>query len=86
MFKFVIHRRATRYFRRLPQNLQNRIKDVLRQLRVSPLQISGLKKMAGNWAGYHRLRVGHIRIIVWIDEPTKIIYVDHIGPRGDVYR
>lgn len=86
MFELVIHRRAYRYFRRLPQNLQNRINDVLRQLRASPLQIPGLKKMAGDWAGYHRLRVGHIRIIVWIDEPTKTIYVDHIGPRGDVYR
>ena len=86
MFELVIHRRASRYFRRLPQNLQNRINNVLRQLRPSPLQISGLKKMAGDWAGYHRLRVGHIRIIVWIDESAKIIYVDHIGPRGDVYR
>jgi mRNA interferase RelE/StbE len=86
MFEIVIRRRAARYFKRLPQNLQNRIKNTLRQLRTSPLQMPGTKKMAGEWAGYHRLRVGHIRIIFWIDENKRNIYVDEIGPRGDVYR
>jgi len=42
--------------------------------------------MAGEWSGYHRLRIGKYRIIYWFDEKEDIVYVDHIGPRGDVYK
>lgn len=42
--------------------------------------------MVGDWAGYRRVRVGNVRIIFWVDELKNIVYVDHIGPRGDVYK
>ena len=41
--------------------------------------------MAGDWAGYHRVRVGNVRVIFWIDK-DNLISVDHIGPRGDIYK
>ena len=42
--------------------------------------------MVGEWAGYHRIRVGKLRIIFWFDEKDDVVYVDFIGPRGDVYK
>ena len=42
--------------------------------------------MVGEWAGYSRIRVGNLRVIYWYDEIQNTIYVDHIGPRGDVYK
>jgi mRNA interferase RelE/StbE len=30
--------------------------------------------------------VGKLRIIFWFDEKEDVVYVDHIGPRGDVYK
>jgi len=42
--------------------------------------------MAGEWRGYYRLRIGDIRVIFWPDLKTKTIYVDYIGPRGDIYK
>lgn len=42
--------------------------------------------MLGEWAGYHRIRVGNIRIIFWFEKTEDIVYVDHIGRRGDVYK
>jgi len=42
--------------------------------------------MAGEWGGYHRIRAGKLRIIYWFDEKGDVVYVDHIGPRGDVYK
>ena len=41
--------------------------------------------MAGDWAGYHRVRVGNVRVDSF--GSTKIrtsIFVDHIGPRGNL--
>ena len=42
--------------------------------------------MLGEWKGYYRIRIGNVRLIFWVDQVKKIIYVDHIGPRGDVYK
>jgi mRNA interferase RelE/StbE len=42
--------------------------------------------MAGDWSGNYRIRVGSIRVIFWFDENEDIIYIDHIGSSGDVYK
>ncbi len=41
--------------------------------------------MSGQWSGYHRIRLGDKRIIFWLDQQNRTVYVDHIGSRGDVY-
>ena len=86
MYALVVHRRAARYLGMLPQDQQAKIKQVLNEMRNDPLAISGIKPMAGDWAGYHRVRVGNVRVIFWIDKDKNLIFVDHIGPRGDLYK
>ena len=86
MSKVVVHRHAARYLQRLPKDIKQRIKKVLQQLGQNPLDLPGVKHMAGEWSGYHRLRTGKYRIIYWLDDKEDIVYVDHIGPRGDVYK
>lgn len=86
MYRVIVHRRAARYLKKLSKLKKERIKNILSQLKRHPLDLSNVKSMIGNWEGYHRIRVGNIRIIFWIDEGEHIVYVDHIGPRGDVYK
>ena len=86
MYRVVVHQRAARYLKRLPQGKKERIKSVLHNLALDPLNHPNVKSMVGEWAGYRRVRVGNIRIIFWIENAEEIIYVDHIGPRGDVYK
>lgn len=40
--------------------------------------------MAGEFKGYHRLRIGSFRVLFVVDNTTQTIYIDHIGSRGDV--
>ncbi len=86
MFKVVVHKRAVRYLNKLPISQKEKIKDVLKELGIEPLQRSDIKHMLGEWKGYYRIRIGDIRIIFWIDQEENTIYVDHIGPRGDIYK
>jgi len=86
MSNIIVHRYAAKYLKRLPKETKDRIKDILKQLENNPLKHSGIKQMFGEWAGYHRIRVGKLRIIFWFDTKEDIVYVDHIGPRGDVYK
>ena len=86
MSKVIIHKRAAKYMKKLPKIQKELIKNSLRQLEINPLKSSGIRHMAGQWSGYYRLRVGNWRIIYWYEETEDIVYIDHIGPRGDVYK
>ena len=86
MSNVIVHRHAAKYLKRLPKETKDRIKNILKQLKNSPLKYCGIKQMFGEWAGYHRIRAGKLRIIFWFDTKEDIVYVDHIGPRGDVYK
>jgi mRNA interferase RelE/StbE len=37
-------------------------------------------------AGWHSARVGQYRVVYWIDEAERTVYVDRIDHRSDVYR
>jgi len=86
MSQIIVHRRAAKYLQKLPKAERERIKSLLRQLSESPLETKGVRQMVGEWAGYHRLRVGAWRIIFWFEPDEDVVYVDHIGPRGDIYK
>ena len=86
MFKVVLHKRAARYLQRLSKSQKTKIKDQLKELQAEPINKPHVKQMAGDWKGYYRMRSGNTRIIFWIDHANNIIYVDHIGPRGDIYK
>ena len=86
MSQVIVHRHAARYLSRLPKATKQRIKNILKELVSAPLERSDIKRMLGEWTGYHRIRAGQIRIIFWYDEKKDVVYVDHIGPRGDVYK
>jgi mRNA-degrading endonuclease RelE of RelBE toxin-antitoxin system len=45
-----------------------------------------IKKMKGTWKGYHRVRIGKIRMIMKIDFNKRVIFVDRIDFRGNVYK
>ena len=86
MSKIIVHRRAANYLKKLPRDRKNRVKKAIEQVGKDPLGLPGVVQMAGEWAGYHRIRLGDMRIIFWFDEENDIVYVDHIGPRGDIYK
>jgi mRNA interferase RelE/StbE len=86
MSKVRVHQKAAKYLQRLPGDNRARIKEALTGLETNPLEQAHVKHMVGEWAGYHRIRVGKFRIIFWFDQKEDVIYVDHIGTRGDVYK
>jgi len=86
MPKVVLHRYPAKYLHHLSRETQQRVKTILKQLENNPLDHPNVKHMVGEWAGYQRLRAGNLRIIFWFDRENDVVYVDHIGPRGDIYK
>ena len=90
MRAIVFHRRAGRYLSRMPRDRAIQVSDALREVAALD-EISShpnLKPMAGNMAGWSRLRIGSYREILQVTlmEVNEVLYVDAIGPRGDIYK
>lgn len=45
-----------------------------------------VKKMKGKWKGYHRIKIGKIRMILRVDFRERLVFVDRIDYRGRVYK
>lgn len=86
MSKVIVHKRALRYLQRMPRSDRERIRNALRLLSEDVTGYPDVIHMVGEWIGYRRIRFGSYRVIFFYDEQGDTIYVDHIGPRGDIYK
>jgi len=66
--------------------------EVIEQLKKFLIKITGgnvnidLKKLVGNWDGYYRLRKGRLRIIFEVNKDERVLFVEKIDFRGEVYK
>ena len=86
MPKLLVHRRAARYLERMDARLKAQLVAKLELLAQNPTTMHGVKPMAGEWAGFFRLRQGDLRVIYFYDRLKDTIVIAHVGPRGDVYK
>ena len=86
MPRVIVHRHSARYLQRLPRHRRDQMKDILNQMKSRLIDHLDIIPMSGEWAGYRRLRAGNLRVIFWYDEKEDVVFIDHIGPRGDVYK
>lgn len=45
-----------------------------------------IKKLTGEWAGFHRIRRGKIRIIAEFDFKNSFVFIEEIDWRGSAYK
>lgn len=62
-YTVIVHKRAFRYLKNLPESQRERIKQSLKELENGITEKVDVKPMAGDWKGYSRMRVGDIRVI-----------------------
>jgi mRNA interferase RelE/StbE len=86
MPKLLVHSRAARYIKRMDARIKAQLISKLEDLAKNPATSPNVKPMAGEWAGYFRLRHGDLRIIYLYDQARDTIIIAHVGPRGDVYK
>ncbi len=87
MGKFEVkwHRDAAKAFRRLPPEVRQRLESAIDGLCSNPLFGKDIVKLRGKLAGLYRLCVGEYRIVYRIDEERKVVTIEAIGTRGEVY-
>jgi mRNA interferase RelE/StbE len=78
--------RALKFIRK--NNLEEKIREIIKKfiLRYMGETISiDVKKLKGEWKGYHRIRSGKIRIILKVNKDSQIVYIDAVDFRKNVY-
>ena len=86
MPKLVVHKRAARYLQRMDVRIKAQLLARMEELAGNPDSMPGVKPMAGEWAGFYRLRHGDLRLIYMHDRADDSIIIAHVGPRGDIYK
>lgn len=76
---------AEKYLLRLPKSKAESIVKRIQYVGSEPFKKdNNIAKLAGTVSSY-RLRIGDIRVIYWLDQEHKRLYVTKIAPRGSVY-
>jgi len=68
----------------LPKTIQKRVVSKIQWLADNFAQIQPLP-LSANLAGFYKLRVGDYRIIYEVDRIIRVITIDRIGHRRDIY-
>ncbi len=75
---------ARKLFRKLSQELQDRIQHKIDDLAIEP-RPDGVKKLQGKENSY-RIRVGDYRVIYDILDDVLLVKIVNVGHRGKVYK
>ena len=86
MYKVLPHKRAVKYYESLDDKTAARINKAIDRISENPHEGQNIKKLSGRLAGKYRCKVGDLRIVYRIDENSKTILIEAIGPRGDIYK
>ena len=85
MYEIRIRKQAQKKLQSLPKKARVRVVEKISRLGVNPDDDTlDVKKLTGE--PHYRLRVGDWRIIFDRDDEVKIIAIEKIKSRGDVYK
>ena len=86
MFELVWKKAALKSLAKCPAKIRASIQKAMNEVAENPDDHNADIKPLVGAAGYYRLRVGGYRAIFERRDRIKILIVERVGPRGDVYK
>ncbi len=83
MYRIIIEHRAVKEIESLPDEIIQRITDMIKSLKLNP-RPHGVKKLLGD-EGW-RIRMRDYRILYTIDDEQKLISIYRVKHRREAYR
>lgn len=82
-YKLIYHKSAVKFIAKLDKTSQERIVAGLNGLLSLPPK-GDIKRLKGH-TDLYRLRTGSFRVIFNIDHQEKVVFIQAVGNRGDIY-
>ena len=76
---------AGEFFEAASASLQPKLDRCFEMLKINPRNHPNIKMLKGDLAGYYRYRVGDYRVVYYIDDEQKKVFVTIIAHRREVY-
>ena len=86
MYEILSHKRAVKYYEGLDDKTARRINKAIDEIKKDPYRGSHIKKLKGKLKGKYRYDIDSLRIVYIVNEEKNTIFIEAIGPRGDVYK
>jgi mRNA interferase RelE/StbE len=86
MYKIELSRKAVKFYQKADAVIAKRLNLAFTKLSENPFRHYNIKKLTGELGDSFRLRLGDMRIIYSVDDEKRIVYIEVIGFRGDVYK
>ena len=86
MYEIELSRKAAKFYQKADAITARRLNAAFDHLAEAPFNHNNIKPLCGELQGSYRLRIGNIRVIYSVDDNSKIVYIEVIGFRGDVYK
>jgi mRNA interferase RelE/StbE len=83
-YRIETRKSAVKELQRLPASLQQKVEGKINELIQNPFP-SGARKLAGG-KGIYRIRIGDHRIVYKVEVENRLITVERIRHRREVYR
>ncbi len=77
---------AAKDYQRLDASIRSQMQAGLDALQSHPLSGPKIKRLKGRLRDYWRYRVGDYRIVYAVDQQARVVYVEYLQHRKDVYR
>ena len=85
MFEVILSPEAQAFFAEADRPLARKLARCFAQLEREPRRHNNAKRLAGDFAGYLRYRIGDWRVVFRIDPPAQQVHVLLIAHRSQVY-
>lgn len=86
MYRIEFARKAAKFYKRVDAVTVRRLNSIFKRLEENPFSLPNMKHLQAELSGSYRIRMGNIRIVYSINDIDKIVYIEVIGFRGDVYK
>ncbi|NLK51203.1 MAG: type II toxin-antitoxin system RelE/ParE family toxin [Syntrophomonadaceae bacterium] len=73
------------YLKRVDKTTQKRIATAIEEISANPVNGANIKQLRGSSQKY-RCRVGDLRLIYNVKIEERLIIIEAIGSRGDIYK
>ena len=85
-YKVRLSPHAARAYRKFDPSIRTQIQAAIDSLQTQPLAGPKIRRLQGLLHRYYRYRVGEYRVVYFVAKRERIVYVEYIQHRKEVYR
>jgi len=86
MFEIELSKQAEQFYLNSDAKTVRRLNACFQRLSQNPFRHKNIRKLHGEFEGSYRYRLGNLRVIYSVNNIRRVVFIEVIGDRKDIYR